>query len=70
MEDVFKRVEDISNRKTGTGRIRGVQIIPQFSFFLWKAQIKAYTFSTSPGVGWVGGGGRIAIYGLYRYVPL
>ena len=56
MEDVFKRVEDVSNRKTGTGRIRGVQIIPQFSFFLLKAQIKAYTFSTIPvWGGWVGG---------------
>ena len=45
IEDVFKRVEDVSNEKTGTGRIREVQLIPQFYFFLWKARKKAYACS-------------------------
>ena len=45
IEDVFKRVENVSNEKTGTGRIREVQLIPQFYFFLWKARKKAYACS-------------------------
>ena len=45
IEDVFKRVENVSNEKTGTGRIREVQLIPQFYVFLWKAQKKAYACS-------------------------
>ena len=45
IEDVFKRVEDVSNEKTGTGRIREVQLIPQFYVFLWKARKKAYACS-------------------------
>ena len=45
IEDVFKRVEDVSNEKTGTGRIREVPLIPQFYFFLWKARKKAYACS-------------------------
>ena len=32
IEDVIKRVENVSNEKTGTGRIREVQLIPQFYF--------------------------------------
>ena len=45
IEDVFKRVENVSNEKTGTGRIREVQLIPQFYVFPWKAWKKAYACS-------------------------
>ena len=45
IEDVFKRVENVSNEKTGTGRIREVQLIPQFYVFLWKARKNAYACS-------------------------